>query len=113
MTAKDMKQKLTQEQIDAALARLAEVQQEIKAKSKVKEQIVKLLDDEFRKHEAKYRKGVETSKGFLKRIPRSWDIVAKPIVEAGIGLRELSEHSVSLEDYSLRMTGGEHRDESL
>ena len=81
MTAKDMKQKLTQEQIDAALAQLAEVQQEIKAKSKVKEQIVRFLDDEFRKHEAKYRKGVETSKGFLKRIPRSWDIVAAPVVE--------------------------------
>lgn len=40
-------------------------------------------------------------------------LMAKTIVEAGIGLRELSEHSVSLEDYYLRMTGGEHRDESL
>ena len=81
MKTKSARQKLTQEQIDAALAQLAEVQQEIKARSKVKEQIARLLDDEFRKHEAKYRKGVETSKGFLKRVPRSWDIVAAPIVE--------------------------------
>ena len=81
MKAKTQAAKLTQNQIDTALADLAEVQQEIKSKSKVKEQLVKLLDDEFRKHEAKYRKGVETSKGFLKRIPRSWDIVAAPIVE--------------------------------
>ena len=81
MKKKESTQKLTQNQIDTALADLAEVQQEIKAKSKVKEQIVRFLDDEFRKHEAKYRKGVETSKGFLKRIPRSWDIVSAPIVE--------------------------------
>jgi len=32
MKAKSLKQKLTQEQIDAALANLAEVQQEIKAR---------------------------------------------------------------------------------
>ena len=81
MKAKTQAAKLTQNQIDTALADLAEVQQEIKSKSKVKEQLVKLLSDEFTKHEAKYRKGVETSKGFLKRIPRSWDIVAAPIVE--------------------------------
>ena len=81
MKKKESTQKLTQEQIDTALADLAEVQQEIKSKSKVKEQLVKLLSDEFTKHEAKYRKGVETSKGFLKRIPRGWDIVAAPIVE--------------------------------
>ena len=74
-------QKPTQEQIDAALANLAEVQQEIKARCKVKEQLVKFLDDEFKRHEKKYRDGVETPKGFLKRVPRSWDIVASPVVE--------------------------------
>ena len=81
MKAKTRKQKLTQQQIDAALANLAEVQQEIKDRCKVKEQLVKFLDDEFKRHEAKYRKGVETAKGFLKRVPRSWDIVASPVVE--------------------------------
>ena len=38
-------QKPTQEQIDAALAQLAEVQLEITNRSKVKEQLVKFLDD--------------------------------------------------------------------
>ena len=81
MKAKTRKQKLTQEQIDAALANLAEVQQEIKDRCKVKEELVRLLSDEFAKHEKKYRDGVETPKGFLKRVPRSWDIVASPVIE--------------------------------
>jgi len=81
MKTKTQTAKLTQEQIDAALADLAEVQQEIRSKSRIKEQLVRLLNDEFTRHEEKYRNGVETSKGFLKRIPRSWDIVTLPVVE--------------------------------
>ncbi len=34
--------------------------------------------------------------------------MARAIVEAGIGLRELSEHNFSLEDYYLSVTGGKH-----
>ena len=41
MKAKTRKQKLTQQQIDAALANLAEVQQEIKDRCKVKEELVR------------------------------------------------------------------------
>jgi len=81
MKTKTQTTKLTQEQIDAALADLAEVQQEIKSRSKIKEQLVRMLDDEFTRHESKYRKGVETRKGYLKRVPRSWDIVSVPVVE--------------------------------
>ena len=36
------------------------------------------------------------------------DQLEAAIVEAGIGLQELSQHTVSLEDYYLRMTGGTH-----
>lgn len=36
--------------------------------------------------------------------------MARAIVEAGVGLRELSEHTVSLEDYYLSVTGGKHND---
>lgn len=35
-------------------------------------------------------------------------LMARTIVEAGIGLRELSAHTISLEDYYLSMTGGKH-----
>jgi ABC-2 type transport system ATP-binding protein len=36
--------------------------------------------------------------------------MARAIVGAGVGLRELSEHTVSLEDYYLSVTGGKHSD---
>jgi hypothetical protein len=81
MKEKRQKKRLSKDQISAALADLAEVQQEIRSKSRIKEQLVRLLNDEFTRHEEKYRNGVETSKGFLKRIPRSWDIVTLPVVE--------------------------------
>ena len=81
MKDKRQKKRLSKDQISAALADLAEVQQEIRSKSRIKEQLVRLLNDEFTRHEEKYRNGVETSKGFLKRIPRSWDIVTLPVVE--------------------------------
>jgi len=81
MKEKIQKKRLSKDQISAALADLAEVQQEIRSKSRIKEQLVRLLNDEFTRHEEKYRNGVETSKGFLKRIPRSWDIVTLPVVE--------------------------------
>lgn len=35
-------------------------------------------------------------------------LMARTVVEAGIDLRELSDHSVTLEDYYLNMTGGKH-----
>ena len=81
MKEKRQKKRLSKDQISAALADLAEVQQEIRSKSRIKEQLVRLLNDEFTRHEEKYRNGVETSKGFLKRIPLSWDIVTLPVVE--------------------------------
>ena len=55
-------------------------------------------------------KAIDSQHGGLRVTERMEETpaMAQAIVKAGIGLRELSEHTFSLEDYYLGVTGGKH-----
>ena len=73
--------KLTKVQIKEKQTELVDVLLKLDDFTKRKKALVAILDEDFNENEGKYRNGIVTPNGVLVRKP-SWNVIAKPVVEA-------------------------------
>jgi len=74
--------KKTEINVEEAREKLVSILFRMQRQATKRDELKKLLEDDFDEHKAEYENGIETPLGVLFRRPRGYDVLAKPSVNA-------------------------------